>query len=265
VKPGAKTLLFGTLTLLIIGTAAVLLLADKTREFRPEPLPNPNGYDDFVEAGQLVQADLNDDSSANTNDFKLFLVRNEDALKRLQTGLARECRVPLDVSPGAATNAVRFERLSSLKRCALLLTAQGRLAELEGKRSDAANAYLQTVRLGCAVTRGGVIIDAQVGLAIQAKGLARLENLLKQSLEPEAAALAKSLEALTSSCGSATETLEREGAWARKTFGFRWRFIRILRPSLLKAAEQNMMAKYSTRDSTVARLTSEASARAALK
>ena len=256
VKPGAKTLLFGTMTLVILGTAAVLLLTDKTQEFRPEPLPNPNGYDDFVEAGQSVKVDLNDDSSANTNDLKLFLVRNEDALKRLQTGLSRECRVPLDASPEAATNAVRFERLSSLKRCALLLTAQGKLAELEGKRTDAANAYLQTVRLGCAVTRGGVIIDAQVGLAIQAKGLARLENLLKQSVGSEAAALAKSLEGLTFSCEPATKVLEREGAWARKSFGFRWRFIRILRPSLLKAAEQNMMAKYSARDSTVARLTS---------
>ena len=121
------------------------------------------------------------------------------------------------------------------------------------------------MRLGCAVTRGGVIIDAQIGLAIQGKGLARLENLLKQSSGPEAAALAKSLEGLTSSCEPATKVLEREGAWARKSFGFRWRFIRILRPSLLKAAEQNMMAKYSARDSTVARLKSDASARAALK
>ena len=82
---------------------------------------------------------------------------------------------------------------------------------------------------------------------------------------PEAAAMAKSLEGLTSSCDPATKILEREGAWARKTFGCRWRFIRILRPRLLKAAEQNILAKYSVRDSTVARLASEASARAALK
>lgn len=245
--------------------AFVLLLPDKTKEFRPAPLPNPNGYDDFVEAGQSVKGDLRDDSSATTNDLKLFLVRNEDALQRLQKGLNGECRVPLDASPGAATSAVRFERLSSLKSGASLLTAQGRLAELEGRKTDAAIAYLQTVRLGCAVTRGGVIIDAQVGLAIQGKGLARLESLLKQCVGPEAAALAKSLEGLTSSCEPVTEILEREGAWARKTFGYRWRFIRILRPSLLKAAEQNLLAKFSVRDSTVASLTREASARAALK
>jgi hypothetical protein len=264
-KPGIKTFLVPTVMLVIVAAVAVLLLPDRAKKFRPELLPNPNGYDDFVEAGRSVKGDLNDGSSANTNDLKLFLVLNEDALKRLQKGLSRECRVPLDASPGAATNAARFDGFSGLKRCALLLRAQGRLAELEGRTTDAADAYLQCVRLGCAVTRGGVIIDAQVGLAIQEQGLARLENLLKHLLGPEAAALSKSLEQLTGSCEPVAAILEREGAWAREVFGYKWRYIRILRPSLFKAAEQNTLAKYSVRDSTINRLTSEASARAALK
>ena len=76
-----------------------------------------------------------------------------EALKLARTGLSRACRVPLDYSP---TNETHFSNLATLKRLALALAAEGRLAELENRPADAAAAYLATIRLGQAVCRGGV-------------------------------------------------------------------------------------------------------------
>ncbi len=72
----------------------------------------------------------------------------------------------------------RLENLSTLKRLAQALAAQGQLAELEKHPAAAAESYLTAIRLGVAGSRGGLLIDSLVGTAVEAIGSAGLEKLV---------------------------------------------------------------------------------------
>ena len=260
-----KILILALFLLAVLGMASVLLLNRPGDTFIAPPLPQPNGYDDFLRACDSITGEAVDDTTATTNDLRLFLARNTDALGQIKLGLSRECGVPLDTSPSAVTNTTHLQDLSALKKCALLLITQGKVAEKDGKNVEAIEAFLDTLRLGCGVTRGGVIIDAQVGLAIQGLALSRIEKLLKHLNPAEAESLAKSLTTARTSCEPGAAILVREAAWARQIFGWRFTVMRTLRPGSFKPVEQSLLAKYATRDEAVNRLTAEASARAALK
>lgn len=239
----------------------LLLLALPGPKHQPLPLPKPNGYDHFISAGRSVTGALQDDSTTNQTDLRLFLLGNADALAKIRIGLGRECRVPLDTSPSAATNTTRMVDLGDLKSCARLLAAEGRLAILEAKYTQAVNSSMDLLRLGCVVTHGGVVIDAQVGLAIQMKAISQLDGLVGH-LDPEqAGVLTRELPTIISSADTADAILEQEKMWARQVFGWRANFLRMLRPGLSRAVEQALKAQFSTRDTAVARLLEKASAR----
>jgi hypothetical protein len=239
----------------------ILLIVWPGPKYQSPPLPRPNGYEDLLSAGRSVGGTFPDDTSTNQAALRLFLVGNTNALAEIRIGLGHECRVTLDASPAAATNATRMVDLADLKNCARLLTLEGRLAQLEAKTQHALNSYLDLFRLGCAVTRGGVVIDAQVGLAIQTRALSQLDGLV-DNLEPEqASALAKELPLIISSSDSAQTILEHEQIWAKEVFGWRSTVLRLFRPGLALGARQSLLAKFSSRDAAVARLLERTSAR----
>jgi len=60
--------------------------------------------------------------------------------------------------------------LARLKVLARLLTDEGQLAEMENRYADAAQSYLDTIRLGNEMSRGGFIINRLVGIACEAIG-----------------------------------------------------------------------------------------------
>jgi hypothetical protein len=261
----SKIVIVAVILLVVLGMASVLLLSQPGAKFIAPPLPQPNGYDDFLRAASNITGEVVDDATATTNDLRLFLAQNTDALAQIKTGLDHECGVPLDTSASATTNSSRLQDLSALKKCARLLIARGRVAEMDGKDAESTEAFLDTLRLGCGVTRGGVVIDAQIGLAIQGLGLSRIEKSLKHLNAAEVGTLAQSLVTAATRCESASSILQRESAWARQTFGWRGNLIHILRPGMFRAVEQSLTAKYAARDEAVRRISSEATARAALK
>ena len=60
--------------------------------------------------------------------------------------------------------------LADLKRLAHLLTDEGRLREMENGSADAAHSYLDAIRFGNEMSRGGFIINRLVGVACEAIG-----------------------------------------------------------------------------------------------
>jgi hypothetical protein len=66
---------------------------------KPEPLPNPNGYDDFVGAGAMLKGDVPDEMTGTLEECRKFVTANREALDRGHLGLTRECRVPTQYSP----------------------------------------------------------------------------------------------------------------------------------------------------------------------
>src|SRR5437879_6088916 len=87
-----RMLLFGLLCVGILFTLCLLGFALLSR--RPA-LPNPNGWDDFVKAGEAVIDRSNWDSADDPDRQRALVATNSEALRLLHLGLTRECRFPL--------------------------------------------------------------------------------------------------------------------------------------------------------------------------
>src|SRR2546427_8149839 len=168
-------------TLVIVGGMVLLslfasTLIESSRPISRPPLPNPNGYDDFLNAqSQYLQMAVYDGdvTRASAEQLREYLAKNGEALKLIRQGLTKECRIPIEFS----TNYLSLRSLADVKKLVWLFKADGRLAELEHRNNDAARIYLETIRYGEESCRGGVMIDRLVGIACQASGMSWLQKV----------------------------------------------------------------------------------------
>ena len=154
---------------------AVALLSEKSPP-ASAPLPNPNGYDDFVRAGAMMdQRDYSAFPSLEKDGLASLVASNEEALAAARIGFTHACAVrgsALSLSPGSTSD------MMVMKQIAQLFAAEGRLAEMEDRPADAARSYIDAVRLGNESSRGGLLIHRLVGVACQAIGLKRLAQVV---------------------------------------------------------------------------------------
>ena len=232
--PLAKLLgAFFIVAALLVATSVVFTLSQPAPA--PSRLPQRNGYDDFVKAGGMVTYERSGYGIMNEEELRAFVKKNAEALKLARVGLGSECRVPLDYS---ITNTTHSQDLARIKWLGYALTAEGRLAEMENRPGDAAESYSGTVRLGHAITQGGVIIESLVGLAIESIGIARLENLARNLDSKQCREVACALETVESGRESVETVLEREHAWDRRIRGFRGQISRLVRFKTVQQVEQ---------------------------
>ena len=170
-KPKFRTLLLALVAVISLAGFALLLFT-KGKPAPPPPLPSPNGYDDFVQAGQIRAGQLDDYLTASPEDVRAYVMTNTAALAQIRIGLERECRVRLDFT---LTNL--SGHLIELKGLGRLLAAEGRLAELESRPSDAVRSYVDAIRLGEKSSRGGFLIHRLVGMAVENIGYQQLIKL----------------------------------------------------------------------------------------
>ena len=88
---------------------------------RPPPLPNPNGYDDFIKAGGAVLGDISDWPILDHDSLRDLVSTNAEPLRLLRLGLTRQSVMPMDSS---LTNNARFLPRGPVN-LALLLAAGG--------------------------------------------------------------------------------------------------------------------------------------------
>src|SRR5712671_2490040 len=84
-----------------IGVVATVLtlLWRQTATLPPRiALPDPNGYADFVRAGQIATTTTSDYRTMSQEELRAFLARNAEALQLVRAGLGKECRVPMKFS-----------------------------------------------------------------------------------------------------------------------------------------------------------------------
>lgn len=174
-------LLVAVVAVVIVGLL-VFFISTAGRSSAFPPLPSPNGYDDLVKAGQSIKGPAGDFPTLSQTALQGLLLTNAEALRLCRLGLSRTCSVPTEAT---ITNfAVVMPELADLKRVAQLLAAEGRLAEMEHRPGDAARTYAEAVLLGNDVSRGGLLINRLVGIAIQAIGGTRLARLIPE-LNPQ--------------------------------------------------------------------------------
>src|SRR5262245_25972525 len=82
----------------VAGLAAVALFAvTMARTPSSPPMPNPNGYDDFVKAGKAVLGDTSSYAELDRDKLSGFVSSNTEPLRLFHLGLTRQCSFPTDV------------------------------------------------------------------------------------------------------------------------------------------------------------------------
>ena len=206
----------------------------------PSPLPNPNGYDDLVRAGKMLTSDFAQDDQAGVLELRRDLETNAAALNLVRTGLAHECRVPVERE---ITN--RLEDFGRFKTLSRGLLAQARLAQAEQHPAESLEALLTNIRLGQELSRGGLIIDGLVGLAVEAKGLEALEKVAPQLEANACKQTAAALMQMDARRPEAREVINQEAAWASRLYGFRGQIVRLMTRKQTRATEQKFSVKYT--------------------
>src|SRR6185437_9685936 len=136
-------LALGAALLTVLGLIAYALFELNRPVPRP-PLPNPNGYDDFVKAGQSLIGDPGNYGTMTQEELRSLVATNAATLSLLRQGLTRRCRIALGFSTSYLS--IRRPELMTTKKLAQLLVADGRLAEFGHRTNDAAKMYLQAIR-----------------------------------------------------------------------------------------------------------------------
>ena len=242
--PRAVKLLTGFFIVAVLLVVAALMFALSQPPPAPPLLPKPNGYDDLVQASRVLADNTSDYAAMSNGDLRTLVETNAEALKLAKTGLSHPCQVPLDYS---AANPTYFTNLGGLKRLAQGLAAEGRLMELEGRPTDAAESYLTVIRLGVATSKGGLLIDSLVGIAIEAIGTSYLEKLALTLNAKQCRQAAAVLETCEAGREPMPTVLARERTWSRRAFrGFKWQIARLVTFKTLRQSEQRAVAKVNT-------------------
>ena len=238
-----------------------LLIFDAARPLPPiQPLPNPNGYDDFVKAGEMLPENVSDYNEMNQQKLRALVETNSMALQLARTGLQKECRVTLDYSPTLGTH---FSQLMDMKRLAQALAAERRLAEMENRSGDAVKSYLDAIRLGNKSARGGILIDQLVGIAIEAIGTSYLQKLIDQLDTKSCRESATTLETLDAQGQTWNEVIQQEQAWARRAYPrVGYQLTALMMHNTLKKAYQSAEQKFKKQEMKTRQLLIDLASRA---
>jgi hypothetical protein len=225
-----------------------------------QPLPNPNGYDDLVKAGQMITGNVGNYDKMEEAELHTTVANNSNALQLARAGLQKECRATLDYSPTLVTH---FDQLADMKRLAQALAAEGRLAEMENRLGDAAKSYLDVISLGNKSTRGGVLIDHLVGTAIEAIGTSYLQKHVDQFDAKTCRETAATLETLDAQRQTWNEVMQQERAWSYRSYtGLRYGLVRLVMHNSLNKSLQKAEQRFNTQKTKMNQLIIDLAARA---
>lgn len=198
---------------LVVGNLVLITMVLLGIKSKPQQLlPNPNGYDDFLKAGQLVIVPKAPGPNPSAEELRALVTPNADALKLLRAGLNKECRVPIYPSPEYYVETNQIIALEC-KALDMVLESEGRLAEMEHRTNDALKIYLEAIRFSHESSRGGFKINAVVGEHCEAGGLIRLRQLMNGLDAAQCREAVKALETMEEKREPIAEVLARDAKW----------------------------------------------------
>lgn len=133
--------------------------------FDQEPMPEPNGYEYFIRAGNMVSYDRN----LMTNDNDLAWSRpiydsNQLALAEFRRGMEFECRVPRLPTDEDSWQSF-FHEMRSVMQLVTVLRAQAVILKSAERHEQAARCGMELIRFGHKTRRGGVVLNAMTSNA----------------------------------------------------------------------------------------------------
>jgi hypothetical protein len=166
-------------TLLALAVILVMAMVTSLVLFRGQPpprspLPSPNGYNDFIKASELVLSTDASFADLDHESLRALVSTNAEALRLLRTGLTRQCAFPMDM---VLTNVILndppdlyLNGVPDMLRFIELFAAEGRLREMDNQPADAAKSYIDAIRFGNEMSRGGLLITRIRGIAFEGNG-----------------------------------------------------------------------------------------------
>lgn len=246
-----KKLLIGLAALVLVLMGALAIMTGKPPPL--PPLPQPNGYDDFVKAGRVVVSAQNDNpADLELEELRARVTANREALRLARAGLQRECRVVLDFSTNNLANHVA--QMGTFKALTRAFLAEGSLSERENRPGDAARAYLDAIRFGHEGFRGGVVIDMLVGLACRSLGCRSLERMLDKLTVAECQESIRQLKDMEAKAEALDTVFKQERFWARHTYGLKGQIQLLITRSSLARTQQQFRAKYERQQQEIRQL-----------
>ena len=170
-----RTLLITGLLLFVALLIAVPYFSSSSHP-TAEIVPNPNGYDDFVIAGKLVQEDILNQKTNTIQQIKTCLSSNHVALDYAHAAFSKECATPTEYSDTYIRPHI--DQLKALKQIAWALYLEGKLAQMEGRPGDAAQDYLTVIKMGSDIAHKGIVIDGMNAFTFQRVGSQNFESLI---------------------------------------------------------------------------------------
>jgi hypothetical protein len=239
-----------------------LLIFNAARPLPPiQPLPNPNGYNDLVKAGEMADNHTGDWNEMSLEELRRLVAQNANALQLTRDGLQRDCVVPLQFSESYMSR--HLSELSGCKKLAQAFAAEGRLADMENRPSDAAKSYLDAISLGNKSARGGILIDQLVGIAIKAIGTSHLQKLVDQLDAKSCRETAATLETLDAQGQTLNEAIEQDVAWSRRSLtGLSHRIYRLFLAKRIRIVVQAAEQRHKKQQSKTRQLIIDLAARA---
>jgi hypothetical protein len=154
---------------------------------------------------------------------RAVVARNRAALARLRQGFGKKYLKPPATSPDPTLWDLSKESPDSLEpspaplpvwatywELATVLLTEGKLAEREGHMADAARSYLDCLRLGTDVPRGGERFEGELGIAIEATALEAISRAVDRMDAPTALATAQAMLRLEQQAPGAADILQVE-------------------------------------------------------
>lgn len=166
----ASTLLSMSLVSLYLSAIAGLYLASLPTTKRPPRLPAAPGYTALANAAGLCAGNPNFDVwQATPGQLAAFVQQNARPVATARQALEQECYVSLQYR-----QADLNRNLNGFRDLAVAMVAEARLADIGGRSDEAVAGYLDVIRLGRAISREGVGIDAVYGWSAEGRAITGL-------------------------------------------------------------------------------------------
>ena len=209
-----RTLIIFALALPFIVALTFFILSKRPAPIADLPLPNPNGYDKFIQAGTTLKGDAELYESMSQTDLMALITDNAESLALVRSAFTNECRVPVNYS--VSYLSAHLNDLTALKKLGQMMMAEGRLAELKHDPDKAAKVYLDTIHLSIESGRGGFMADAVLGKTFERFAEDRLNNLTNSLDESSSRMVAFTLESLDTDRPNLEDALRNEDILIRR-------------------------------------------------
>lgn len=203
----------GVLMGALVGVAGYLRYANQVPDIAPLPaaLPNPNGYDALAAAAMSLpkpQKPIDDLDTIPMAELRVRVAANRRMVTDSRKALKLECQAPPILSYRQL-----LPELDRFRDLARAYVTEGKLAEREGRLKEAADCYLDALRLGERISHGGALIHGLVSVFVTSMGNQRLFNLADRLDADTAAACARELQRIEARSGTVADAManERDG------------------------------------------------------